>query len=266
MKIRPLVSGDLDAAMRLSSAAGWNQTREDWERLLQQAACFCVEEEETGEVVSSVSVAIYGESALAWIGMVLTLPDRRGRGYASRLMQAAMDHALGLGVTCIKLDATEAGAPVYRKFGFEDECVVERWRGASRDGAHPGGGEVDAALDLEAFGADRTALLQTFPDVCVDPRGGHAMRRPGRTASQFGPCVARDAETAQSLAEWAVAMPDGGGQPVFWDLFAGHHDAKRIAHQLEFTPARRLLRMSYKGRDVAQDPALVWALSGFEWG
>jgi hypothetical protein len=91
------------------------------------------------------------------------------------------------------------------------------------------------------------------------------MRRPGRTAAHFGPCVARDAETARSLAEWAVSSSHVGES--FWDLFGEHHAAKQLAHSLGFTPARRLLRMSYQGRELAhQDPSLVWALSGFEWG
>jgi GNAT superfamily N-acetyltransferase len=264
MQIRPMRAADLDAAMRLSTSAGWNQSEADWTRAFCLASCFCVEES-NGEVVSSASLVTYGGSALAWIGMVLTLPEHRGNGHASKLMRVAIDHALGLGVKCIKLDATEAGAPVYRKFGFEDECVVERWRGPCRDGTDPGGGDPDWALDLEAFGADRRALLESFPESCADPRGGHAMRRPGRTAAHFGPCVARDAETARSLAEWAVSSSHVGES--FWDLFGEHHAAKQLAHSLGFTPARRLLRMSYQGRELAhQDPSLVWALSGFEWG
>lgn len=251
--------------MRLSASAGWNQSEADWTRAFHLSSCFCIEES-NGEVVSSASLVTYGGSALAWIGMVLTLPEHRGKGHASKLMRAAIDHALGLGVHCIKLDATEAGAPVYRKFGFEDECVVERWRGPSRAGTDPGGGgDPDWALDLEAFGADRRALLESFPESCADPRGGHAMRRPGRTASHFGPCVARDVETARSLAEWAVSTASGG--EFFWDLFGDHHAAKQLAHSFGFTPARRLLRMSCRGRELAQqDPSLVWALSGFEWG
>lgn len=223
-------------------------------------------EECNGEVVSSASVVTYGRSTLAWIGMVLTLPEHRGKGHASKVMQAAIDQALTSGVECIKLDATELGAPVYRKLGFRDECVVERWRGPGRAGEDPGGGgDPDWALDLEAFGADRRALLESFPETCVDPRGGHAMRRPGRTASQFGPCIARDAETARSLAEWAVSSADRS--EMFWDLFGEHYAAKQLAHSLGFTPARRLVRMSYQGRELAQqDPSLVWALSGFEWG
>ncbi len=258
-------TADLAAAMRLSMSAGWNQNEADWVRVFRIASCFCVESDD-GEVVSSASVVTYGGSALAWIGMVLTLPEHRGRGHASTLMQTAIDHALGSGVECIKLDATEAGAPVYRKFGFADECVVERWRGPSLAGVDPGGGgEPDWTLDFEAFGADRRALLESFPEACVDPRGGHAMRRPGRAASHFGPCVARDAETARSLAEWAVSSVDRS--EFFWDLFGEHYAAKQLAHSLGFTPARRLLRMSYQGRELAQqDPSLVWALSGFEWG
>ncbi len=258
MLVRPLSPDDIPAAMRLTDAAAWNQTEADWRRNLKHSACFGIDLD--GRLASSIAVTAYGTS-LAWIGMVLTLPEFRGRGCASALMRAAMDHALGAGIDCIKLDATEAGAPVYRKFGFEDECVVERWRGTgSAETSVRGGGEPDWDLDREAFGADRRGLLESFPESFLEPFG-HAMHRPGRTAAHFGPCVASDMETARSLALRAVQGD------TFWDLFAGHPRAIELAHSLRFTPARKLLRMSYKGRQLAsQNPELVYALAGFEWG
>ena len=265
MRVRELGEADLPAALHLSESAGWNQNLEDWKRLLSLAKCFGVEADD--RVVASISVMSYGTD-LAWIGMVLTLPEFRGRGYASNLMTTAMDHLTGMNVRCIKLDATEAGAPVYRKFGFEDECAVERWRRAS---VHSLGSEVqkdagdldhvDWQLDASAFGADRRVLLSTFPAVRVE-FDGHAMVRPGRTHAQFGPCVARSQGTAEGLATWAI---QGHGE-LFWDLFEQQHAAKDVAHRCGFTPARKLLRMSYRGIEIEEEPANVYGLAGFEWG
>ena len=248
---------DIGAAVALSESANWNQTDLDWYRLFRLSNCFGIEVEE--QLVASVSVTCYG-SDLAWIGMVLTLPEQRGKGYASQLMTYATDFALGRGIKCIKLDATELGAPVYRKFGFEDECAVERWKGGSVRPAIEGSvGPVNWDLDRAAFGADRKAVL-TGHNYRVEDQA-HAFLRGGRLAKQFGPCVATTPEAAARLANFGTAYG-----PTFWDLFPGNPQAVQLAHSFGFTPARKLLRMSYQGRDLDQDPEKIYALAGFEWG
>ncbi len=255
--IRRLIDGDSNDALLLSESASWNQDSIDWSRLIDFSDCFGVEVD--GRIVASIGVTCYGKE-LAWIGMVLTLPQHRGQGHASNLMRHAMDFALGRNIACIKLDATDLGAPVYRKFGFEDECAVERWRGGvQRPDIEGGAGPLDYDLDRAAFGADRQRLLDRFESSVA--ANGFACRRGGRTASHFGPCVARDLDSATPLAAWGASRG-----PAFWDLFPGHPQAVQLAHSLGFTPARKLLRMSYRGRDVDQDPSLVYALAGFEWG
>ena len=43
----------------------------------------------------------------------------------------ALDYLDGK-VAVIKLDATAEGNPVYEKFGFKTESMVERWRGSGQ--------------------------------------------------------------------------------------------------------------------------------------
>jgi GNAT superfamily N-acetyltransferase len=108
MCIRLLTAADLPAAMALKESAGWNQTEADWRMLLEQEpeGCFAVESE--GRVVASATAYCYGRD-LAWIGMVLTLPECRGRGYARLLMQEALAWVERRGIPCTKLDATDMG-------------------------------------------------------------------------------------------------------------------------------------------------------------
>ena len=47
---------------------------------------------------------------------------------------------------------------------------------------------------------------------------------------------------------------------MFWDLFPGNWQAQQLAHATRFVPARKLLRMSYQGRDLDQNPALAVAI------
>src|SRR5438105_326426 len=189
--------------MRLKQSAGWNQTAEDWVRLVEIApeGCFGIDVE--GTLAATTTAVCYGNE-LAWIGMVLTAPQYRGRGLARSLMQHALAYVDQLGIGCIKLDATEMGRPLYEKLGFKAECVIERWfrppvafdRSPSRDSVEP----IDFALDREAFGADRERLLSELAKVeSWSFAGARAMSRPGSEATYFGPCVARSPGIASEL-------------------------------------------------------------------
>src|SRR5207245_1664402 len=89
--VRLLRPTDVPQAMRLKEAAGWNQTEDDWRRMLdlEPEGCFGIEQE--GRLVATTTTICYG-SRLAWIGMVLTDPEFRGRGLASRLMRRALEY------------------------------------------------------------------------------------------------------------------------------------------------------------------------------
>src|SRR5262245_64392456 len=116
------------AILRLCELAGWNQTQKDIDRLLvlEPDGCFaaCID----GRVVGTTTTTTYGTD-LAWIGMVLVDPEYRRRGIATALMRAAFDFLKERRVTTVKLDATAAGQPLYKYFGFHPESRVERWMG-----------------------------------------------------------------------------------------------------------------------------------------
>src|SRR6266850_7622987 len=125
-EVRLLRASDIPQAMRLKDAAGWNQTEEDWRRILdlEPEGCFGIERE--GRLVATTTAICYGRE-LAWIGMVLTDPEFRGQGLASQLMRRTLEFLNGRTIQCVKLDATGMGRGLYQKFGFVDECPVERW-------------------------------------------------------------------------------------------------------------------------------------------
>ncbi len=273
-RIRLLTPADLPQAVRLSTEAGWNQTPSDWLRLLalEPAGCFAVEC--GGEVAATTTAVRYG-GRLAWIGMVLTREPFRGRGFATRLMRRALDHLEQAGVACVKLDATDAGRPLYERLGFRGEYLVERWAREGEPGAAPPPAPRPAPpiddllpLDREAFGADRTTLLSLLRPAGEGCRGadGYALDRPGRRWRHFGPCVARGEETARRLA--FDFRSRHGAEPALWDLPPEHAPAAALAAELGFQPVRRLLRMR-RGpplEDYGAPARLVWALAGLEFG
>lgn len=237
MAIRPLTFEDIEDAFELSSIAGWNQTRDDWRLLLESGeACLAVEAER--RLASTATLICYGRK-LAWVGMVLTHPDFRRRGFARLLMNQIMDRAIELGVATVKLDATDFGRSLYESFGFRAEQPVERWQ---RQGV-----------------ADDTGLA---PGRIAGEKG-YVADRPGRLRRYLGPCVAQDAATARGLISDMILRAPGIGW--FWDLLPENRAAVEIAHDLGFERVRTLTRMVW-GRDLREHEERVFAISGFELG
>lgn len=272
-RIRRLEPSDVGALMELNQAAGWNQIEADWIRLMEIEPDGCFGLECDGRIVATATAVCYGRR-LAWIGMVLTHPDYRRRGFARQVTEAAVEFAEARAVECIGLDATDMGRPLYLQLGFEDLARIERWQAVlpASGWATPALArfELDAELDLEAFGADRSALLARLAriEAASLPGEGFVMARPGFRALSIGPCVARTPEAARALFEWAFSRH--AGEPVFWDLLPANEAATALARRFGFALARRLIRMVRRGR-AAREPwtansALVYAAAGFEYG
>lgn len=247
-RIRLLNPADSPQTLALSQIAGWDQTEDDWRLAIHMnpEGCFAIEHD--GSLVATTTSIRY-RTKLAWIGMVLTHPGFRGRGFAASLMEQVLDHLSG--IETIKLDATEMGEPLYRKFGFVPECPIERWvRKPSSFTPPPDNFTPMPALDLEAFGADRGALLERLSQIeSASTADGFAMSRGPR----FGPCVSRSKESALLLAKQSSAS--------LWDLFPDTNLAKDLGFQF----FRRLTRMT-KGRALAANQSLIYAGAGFEFG
>jgi GNAT superfamily N-acetyltransferase len=269
--IVPLTRAHIPSAMRLNQAAGWNQTERDWERVvtLEPEGCFGLLSD--GVLASTATTVCYG-SELAWIGMVLTDPAYRGRGFARRLMDRSLEFLERRRVEWIKLDATDMGRPLYLKLGFEDGAPVERWMAqASLDGPRElPPFAIAPALDREAFGADRTAMLRSLAEeeAASIPGEGYAMARPGTKAAYFGPCVCRSPEAARRLLEWFLARHRG--EQVAWDLLPDNEHALRLAREYGFERRRELVRMVRRGPAASgafpHNNSCVFAIAGFEYG
>jgi GNAT superfamily N-acetyltransferase len=282
--------GDVPSAMELSAAASWNQTPDDWLRILQLSPQGCRLIEDAGRIVATVSLISFG-NRLAWIGMVLTRAEYRRQGLAKRLMNDAIASAERNGIRTMKLDATDAGRPLYESLGFVVESTVERWardagelaparehssevagRGPSRNEHLPDG---LFSLDEQAFGADRKALLESLSasDKRIATTNGYLLMRPGRTAHYLGPCVATSEAVARKLI--AACLEDSivsgkeheapQSHAWFWDLLPANPGAARCAREFGFTHRRKLWRMR-RGEAIENNDTLVYAIAGFELG
>jgi predicted N-acetyltransferase YhbS len=248
VRIRALTTADIPAGQRLREQAGWNQTADDWQRLLHWDASGCWVAEPNGPdrpcvsdgsgtwVVGTTAVTGYG-SRIAWVGMVLVDEAHRRQGIGQALLTHALAYLEARGVQTVALDSTPAGQPLYARLGFVEAFELARWRGPFPSLSVDAGAAAArayvrrmqpadlpdvSAYDARLFGTDRAHILAALqaghPATCVvAQRDGHvtgyALSRPGARAWHLGPVAADDRQTAAALAIAslaAAAMPSIG--------------------------------------------------------
>lgn len=282
ISIRQMRETDLEAAMGLKNAEGWNQTELDWRLFLDHnpELCLvaCVEEEVIGTVA-----AINYKNEVAWIGMMLVSHDFRKQGVGSRLLEAVITRLEGC--ASIKLDATPTGKPVYQKQGFVEELVLHRMTiqelPALSDRLNPGEiriiQETDipeiARLDQFAFGGDRTQLIrrviETLPDqswmsVRAGSVSGFLLGRVGTRFNHLGPVVAGSIEDAKAL--FAQVTKALSGKPVVMDVPAGQTAWVGWLSEMGFLHQRSLFRMYLNKNNRGEKGDLQFAIMGPELG
>jgi GNAT superfamily N-acetyltransferase len=278
LTIRQLTVDDVDFGMRLKNQARWNQTPADWRRAIALEPSGCFVGQWDGIDVATLTTCLFDD--VAWIAMVLTDPEYRGRGIASGLMRHALDHLAGHGARSVRLDATQFGLPVYEKLGFRIDWGLTRYGGAPVVGPSAGDSPIQrlkldaietvGELDRAATSTNRRRLLESLIGddaarslgVFNDDRlAGFCLERPGSNATQIGPCIANDAAAGCRLLEAAcrdhravyIDVPDDNGPARQWVAGAG-------------LPAeRQFYRMTF-GAPISEIRSSLWASYGPEKG
>jgi len=276
--IEPFVDDDLEAGLRLSTQAGWNQVASDWKRVLDLCPDSFFAGRLDGKVVATGSVAAISPS-IRWIGLILVDEDMRGRGYGSLMMDHCLKAARRTGKEIVGLDASDQGRPVYLKKGFVDVAPIDRWsgiltaRGDPRDVDRISLGSFDqvAELDRKVCGVDRGPLLRS---LLGDPQGacfaydgngieGFAFLLPGRTAPHLGPVVSRDGAVFQDLL--GAVSRHLGETPILMDSLRTPAHSALLEH-CGLTVSRKLTRMTLdQSHSVLMGPQVRAAVS-FTWG
>ncbi|MBL9129414.1 MAG: GNAT family N-acetyltransferase [Verrucomicrobiales bacterium] len=291
LRIRSLSEDDLPFADSLRAVAGWNQTPADWLRFLRLEPEGCFVAEWNRSPVGTATTLVHGPE-LAWIGMVLVLPEHRNRGIGRALLVHAIEHLQRRGIGCIRLDATPLGLPVYQRLGFRREESLVRWEHPAWTPGHatrptdtlqPRMPTIQPSdltsegplihLETRAFGIPRlrllTELVGSSTVTCLrnDRHGkilGYGYLRSGALADYLGPAVAVDDGTTSMIAE--ALLEHASGHRVFWDIPAASAGATRWAVEHGFRRQRELTRMSLGPTPTAGEPGLQMALSGPETG
>ncbi len=248
MVIRPMSEEDLDFAAACTRSEGWqSETREDFSVFLAHDPGGCFLAEEDGRAVGIAVATCYG--AYGFVGELIVIPEKRGRGIGQRLLQEAIDYLQDRQVQNVLLDGVPAAISLYERLGFRKLCRSLRFSGRPRGQWHDGVRPMQVAdleavcrLDLEAFGEDRVFFLKhrfaLHPALCLvleqDGRlAGYIMarRRPDLVAA--GPWVLGPAakEAEKLLEGLAVAA---AGALVTLGVLENNAEAAGIVRALGF--------------------------------
>jgi GNAT superfamily N-acetyltransferase len=275
-----MVSGDIEAGIRLKDAAGWNQTESDWRLFLDLSPKGCFVAVCDGATVGTVTTASY-RNLVGWIGMLLVDPAHRGRGIGRRLLQRALESL----VECetVKLDATAAGKRLYDTAGFRSEGRVYRMIGSRNPSVPATEPDVQPIaedslapleeLDRRVFGVHRAAVLRGLWRNCpsmawqlvrIGEPTGFCLGRPGARFRQIGPIVGLREEDAAGLV--AAATSGFDAEPVLLDVPEMQTKFLQRLRELGFSEQRSFVRM-YRGSNRYRGlPAMQFATSGPELG
>lgn len=278
---RTMTQADIPRGMELCRAAQWNQRPSDWERILQLSPQGCRVALFDERVIGTVTTIQY-EDRFAWIGMMLVAPEMRGQGIGRELMEQVL--ALLPDLPSIRLDASPAGYPLYRKLGFEDEYTINRMELTARHqeallgktAARPMQPEDFPAIfawDRQVFGANRSYLLEwLFTDALEyawvsAEQGeitGYIFGRHGFVFEHLGPIVARDQRIAQELV--AVALQQQTHKPFVIDAWQELTAWRTWLEAVGFREQRPLTRMFYRANPFPGLPQNQFGILGPEFG
>ena len=270
-----LSANDATAGLALSREAGWNQTREDWQLFFERGIVFGIRDDE-GRVIATA--ALLPSPPLTWISMVLVTVEWRRRGLADRLMRRCLAEAQSQGWQPW-LDATPAGAAVYRTLGFaETGFSIRRMRRpadttktalqtyAGNEEPQP---DLAALLDADrhAMGFDRGGMVQTLTE-----RSGSniyrnvdalALVRDGDRARHIGPVCADDEDATIVVLDHIVTADVA---PLLIDVAGDRLKLRRWCEDQGFVFERPFARMCLGAPgNIAKHDRLM-AVAGPEFG
>jgi GNAT superfamily N-acetyltransferase len=157
-----------------------------------------------------------------YLGMMTVHQKFQRRGIGQAMLQHMLDWAEVKGIPYLRLDASEAGFPLYLRFGFEvlDQALMFQLADYSPSSNFPQQvqplrfQDIQALTDFDTpiFGANRAglfqALLTDFPDrgfAVYDASGDMAGYLFAQTR-RLGPWAARSPQAAESLLQAALTL------------------------------------------------------------
>ena len=251
LHIRTMTPDDLDFAAACTEAVGWGAQRGEFELFHAHDPQGCLVAEREGCSIGICVATPY--DGQGFIGMLIVVPEARGRGVGRLLLERAIDYLDERGARVAGLDAVLAAVPLYERLGFRRQCRSLRFGGTIAGRRHSSvrpmaAADLDAvcALDRAAFGADRRFFLARrlarAPALCKvlerDGRiDGYLFGRPVEGGVSVGPWAARpELEQPARLLE-ALAL-ESGEPRIGLGILESNEAALEAARSLGLTARR----------------------------
>jgi len=278
--IRQMTEDDESFFLELISLTGWGNTADDLGRMLHYEPLGCFVTVLDGADAGIVASTDYGE--VGWIGNLMVLPERRGRGIGAALMRRAMCHLLDSGVHSIRLDAVEKAIPLYERLGFRTEFGSLRFTGTGKPTQVKGTEEMKASdmgevveLDTRFFGASRERMLGRvqgdFPGLCYVARAasrivGFIMSKPSDVSVRIGPwiCEPGRPDLAESLLR--RLMGEVRGENLWIGVPEENQASVKILKENGFESLPTSLRMCYGRCEPMGDAAGRFSIGAADKG
>lgn len=259
--------------------------REGWNPGLHDAQCYRAADPDGFLVgllderpVAVISAVLY-DGAFGFIGFYIVEPEFRGRGYGSRIWDAAMERLAGVPVG---LDGVVEQQDNYRKSGFALAHRNVRYEGVG-GGDAPGSAElvelsalpfetVDA-YDRSFFPVDRSRFIEAWIKqpgcralgILAGGRlAGYGVMRACRSGFKVGPLFADTPALAESLL---LALKSGAAasDPVVLDVPEVNRTAVALAERHDMKAVFETARM-YKGTVAGMPLDRIFGVTSFEVG
>jgi GNAT superfamily N-acetyltransferase len=279
IEIHTLTAADLDHADAIQQAAYGGGSRKDRLQLylsLQPNGWLLATLD--GEPAGIAGGTNYG--TVGHIGLVAVDPSKQRRGVALALMEHLLGWFAEQRCPVIQLDASDAGAPLYRKLGFvedektlgftQDDCALRPAQSERVGRLRAADIPALAAFDAPIFGGDRAAVFAAA--LAEAPERGFAARDAEGKISGYlfaqqqllGPWAAGTPADAEALLAVALMLPFDG---AIRTLTPGSNaDAAKLLMCYGFSPRRMLRRMRRGGAAAAGRRALLYGQTSLAIG
>lgn len=223
--------------------------------------------------VGAGGIVNYGP--FAYLGLIGIRPDLQRRGIGQALMEYLLARLSSVHCPIALLEASSAGAPLYRKLGFQEEDMTITFQ-LSRPLPLPLMSNIiieplqHAALAellaLDApFGADRSrvfsAYLAAYPERCFVSRHsqGYITGYIVGQSDALGPWMAQSYQEAEALLAHALTRSFQGSPRI--RVPANNQRAVALVQAYGFDEIRRLKHMRRGGTRSPQQRECIYALA-----
>jgi len=213
-RIRPMLAADIAAASQVIVDGGWGDRTSFFQWAVDHPSADPLVADDDGRIVGTGVATANGHAG--WVGAIFVDVDRRQSGLGTALSLAVVEALETRGCATQLLIATDEGRPIYERLGFRLDTRYVRAVAPEGPPSHDvddrlralESGDVEAivALDREATGEDRSAMLRAFADPLtgrvVDGGAGNITGFTVRSPWGGRALIAANPDAAVALLDW----------------------------------------------------------------